>query len=181
MTNMDLVALFGSRERMRILEHVMLREDLRVTTTARDLGLSKGLVSGYMGLLQESGLVKKTSEGGYSPTDSPTARHVKKLLNVVRIETGRLDTRGIRGIGIYGSWAEGANTVESDADIWLRVKEYPSQEYLAALSAQLRKMLGCEIRLLVLTPSKTKEVTKDSVFFSNLRRHSIRLWGEDID
>ena len=166
---------------MKILEHVMLREDLRVTTTARELGLSKGLVSGHMGLLQESGLVEKTSKGSYSPTDNPAARHVKKLLNVVRIDTRRLNKRGIQGIGIYGSWAEGTNTVDSDADIWLKVKEYPSQECLAVLSAELRKMLGCEIRLLVLTPSKTREVTKDSVFFSNLRNNSILLWGEDID
>jgi len=178
---MDLVRLFGSKERMKILEHAMLREDLRVTTIARELGLSKGLVSGYLRLLQESGLVEETRKGDLSPTNNPAARQVKKLLNMVRIDPRRLNKRGIRGMGVYGSWAEGTNTVDSDADIWLKVKEYPSQEYLAVLSAELRKMLGCEIRLLVLTPSKTREVTKDSVFFSNLRNNSILLWGEDID
>jgi len=178
---MDLVRLFGSKERMKILEHAMLRENLRVTTIARELGLSKGLVSGYLGLLQDSGLVQETMKGNLSPTDNPAARQIKRLLNMVRIYPRRLNKKGILGMGIYGSWAEGTNTIDSDADIWLKVKEYPSQEYLAVLSAELRKMLGCEIRLLVLTPSKTREVTKDGVFFSSLRSHSILLWGEDID
>jgi DNA-binding transcriptional ArsR family regulator len=177
---MDLVSLFKSGERLRILDYVMQRESLQVTSVAEALGLSKGLVSQHMKLLGNWGLLERDRSGTYSPVDGFMSRQVKRLINLTKIDVNRLDLETIQGIGMYGSWALGTNTIESDADVWVRAKEYPSQERLAALSAQLRKMMGCEVRLLVLTPSKMRGVMKDEAFYSNLRKDSVLLWGEDI-
>ena len=177
---MNLVSLFSTRERLRILEHVMSREGLRVTDIAKELNVSKGLVSKFMRTLLANGIVKRSDGAAYSPSDGYAARQVRKIINLSKVNLRRLDRKMIDGIGLYGSWARGTNTIESDADIWVKAEEYPSQEYLARLSAQLRRMLGCEIRLLVLTPAKTQELVKDDVFFSALTRDSVLLWGEDI-
>ena len=177
---MNLVSLFRSRERLRILEYVMSREGLRVTDIAKELDLSKGLASEFMRTLLDNGIVRRSDGAAYSPSDNYAARQVKRMINLSKVDLRRLDRKMIDGIGIYGSWARGTNTIESDADIWIKAEEYPPQEYLAKLSAQLRRMLGCEIRLLVLTPAKTQELAKDDVFFSALTRDSVLLWGEDI-
>jgi predicted nucleotidyltransferase len=175
----DLQSLFSSEERLRILDYVMLREGLRVTEISRELGVSKGLVSEYMRTLRENGLV--TREGhGYSPKDNFATRGLKRLLNLSKFDPRKVDTGQIRGIGLYGSWARGTNTVESDVDVWVKADAYPPQEYLAELSSRLRRMFGSEIRLLVLTPDKEAQVAEDEVFHSSLLRDSVLLWGEDI-
>ncbi|MCK4456898.1 MAG: ArsR family transcriptional regulator [Thermoplasmata archaeon] len=177
---MNLVSLFGSRERLKILEHVMSRKGLRVTDIAKELNVSKGLVSKFMRTLLDSGIVRKSDGAFYSPSDSYATRQIKRVINLSKVNLRRIDRKMIDGMGIYGSWARGTNTIESDADIWVKAEEYPPQEYLAKLSAQLRRIFGCEIRLLVLTPTKTQELMKDDVFFSALTRDSVLLWGEDI-
>lgn len=176
---MNIQELFSTEERSRILEHVMFRENLRVTQISRALSLSKGLVSTFMRTLQANGLVRKAGNL-YTPTDGFVAREVRRLINLSKVKLRRIDKEGIVGLGLYGSWARGTNTIESDLDVWVKAKEYPHQEYLAALSSQLRKMFGGEVRLLVLTPTKLEQIRADDVFFSNLLRDSILLWGEDI-
>ncbi|MCK4443041.1 MAG: nucleotidyltransferase domain-containing protein, partial [Thermoplasmata archaeon] len=136
-------------------------------------------VSTFMRTLHTNGLVGKAGNL-YTPTDGFAAREVKRLINLSKVRLRRVDKEQIEGLGLYGSWARGTNTIESDVDIWVKAKEYPQQEYLATLSSQLRKMFGGEVRLLVLTPTKLKQIKVDDVFFSNLVRDSILLWGEDF-
>ncbi len=176
---MNIQELFSTEERSRILEHVMFRENLRVTQISRALNLSKGLVSTFMRTLQANGLVRKAGNL-YTPTDGFAAREVRRLINLSKVRLRRMDKQGIEGVGLYGSWSRGTNTIESDLDIWVTATEYPQQEYLAKLSSQLRKMFGGEVRLLVLTPTKLERIKADDVFFSNLVRDSILLWGESI-
>lgn len=176
---MNLQELFSTDERLRTLKYVMFREDERVSTISRELGLSKGLVSKFMRTLRTNGLVRKVGNL-YSPTDNFISREVRRIINLSKIRLRRMDRKGIIGLGLYGSWARGTNTIESDVDVWVKADEYPSQEYLAALSSQLRKMLGTEVRLLVLTPKKMEQIEVDDIFYFNLMRDSICLWGEDI-
>jgi predicted nucleotidyltransferase len=176
---MYLQELFSTDERLRILEHVMLREDQRVSMISRECGLSKGLVSQFMRTLQANGLVRKVGNL-YSPTDNFISREVRRIINLSKVRVRRMDRRSILGLGLYGSWARGTNTIESDVDVWVKTDRYPSQEYLAAFSSQLRKMFGTEVRLLVLTSEKIGQIKTDEVFHFNLRKDSIVLWGEDI-
>ncbi|TET90301.1 MAG: ArsR family transcriptional regulator [Methanomassiliicoccales archaeon] len=177
---MNLQNLFGSKERVKILEHVMTRDNLRVTQISKELKISKGLVSEFMRILQKNGLVRRENGAVYSPADNPATREVKRIINLSKVRLRRINKERIEGIGIYGSWARGTNVIDSDVDVWVKAKEYPPQEYLAKLSSQLRKMLGGEVRLLVLTPKKMRQISKDEVFFSSLVRDSVLLWGEDI-
>ncbi len=177
--NVNLPEIFSTDERLRILEYVMFREDLRVSQTSRDLGLSKGLVSQFMRTLHADGLLKRAGNL-YSPTDAFMSMEIKRMINLSKVDLRRIDRKEIRGVGLYGSWARGTNTVESDVDVWVKVDEYPPQERLATFSSQFRKMLGTEIRLLVLTPEKMEHIKADEAFHFNLMRDSILLWGEDI-
>ena len=71
---MNLVSLFRSRERLRILEYVMSREGLRVTDIAKELNLSKGLASEFMRTLLDNGIVRRSDGAAYSPSDNYAAR-----------------------------------------------------------------------------------------------------------
>lgn len=176
---MNLQRLFSTGERLRILEYVMFRDDVRVSVISRELKLSKGLVSQFMRTLQANGLVRKIGHL-YCTTDNFTSREVRRIINLSKVNLRRVDKEGILGVGLHGSWARGTNTIESDVDVWVKTSKYPPQEYLAAFSSQLRKMLGAEVRLLVLTPEKLEQIEADEVFYFNLMRDSIHLWGEDI-
>lgn len=177
---MNLPSLFKSEERLKILEYVMVRENLRVTDIARELNVSKGLVSEFLRTLQKNGLVKRKRGAAYSIIDNFATREVKRLINLSKVNLQRIDRKSVVGIGIYGSWARGTNTIESDIDVWVKVRKYPSQDHLAKLSSQLRKIFRCDVRLLVLAPAKIVAIKKDEVFFSNLIKDSILLWGEEI-
>ena len=86
------------------------------------------------------------------------------------------------GIGIFGSWAEGTNTYESDLDMWIMVDPYPSEHELARLQKDIRTMAGVEVNMLVLTDEKVERIKRtDLPFYNSLVRTSIILKGESID
>lgn len=86
------------------------------------------------------------------------------------------------GMGIFGSWAQGTNTYESDMDVWVRARKYPPESDLAKLQNALKKAAGCETNLLVLTQEKMREIrSKDVPFYNSLMKTSIVLAGEPIE
>lgn len=92
-----------------------------------------------------------------------------------------MDYSWAKGIGIYGSWAQGPNTLESDFDLWVKVESYPSKQDLAILHKDLKSKINAEINILVLTPEKIGMLKKtDPHFYSSLIRTSMPLRGEPI-
>lgn len=171
--------IFSSNKRITILEYVLYQDSITVSTVAKELSLSKGFVSTYLLLLYKKGILRKGK--GYQPTDIPQTRIIKLLLNVNRIDLSKIKKPFIKGIGLYGSWANGTNTILSDLDIWIKTEKYPDEKELAILSKILREMLHTEIQLLVVTPQKLEQIKKDTPFYSSLRYTSRLLWGEPID
>ena len=176
-----LIDLFKSEERIKILYYVLYRDNVGVTQASKETGTNKGLVSVYLNKLARDGLVKKKDKK-YIIVDNAKLRAIKVLLNLDRLGAVPIKFNRARGIGIFGSWAQGTNTYESDIDVWISAESYPPEKELAKLQSTLRKAVGCEANLLVLTPKKMQEIkAKDIPFYHSLVRTSIVLEGEPIE
>lgn len=175
---MNIQVLFSSQERVRILDYVLIRQNVKVSEVYSNLRLSKGLVSQYLKILVKEGILIKKKN--YVVPDNCFVRYIKVLLNLSKIETGKIDKTRLYGLGIYGSWAKGTNTIESDVDVWVKAKKYPSEEYLGKITKQIRNLTKQDTKLLVITPQKLEQLRRDTVFFSSLVNESIVLWGENI-
>lgn len=176
-----LTGLFKTEERVRILYYALYRDDVSVTTVSKETGTNKGLVSGYLKLLARQGLLVRKDKK-YIVPDNAMVRAVKVLLNLDRVGFNPANFNWVRGMGIFGSWAQGTNTHESDIDIWIKVDAYPPEKELAKLQGNIRKVTGCETNLLVLTPQKILELqARDTPFYSSLVKTFIVLEGESIE
>jgi predicted nucleotidyltransferase len=143
--------------------------------------VTKGLVSRYLRLLVEHGLLQKEGRE-YSPHDGALSRAVKLLLNLERIDLSTLSLGSAGGMGLYGSWARGTNHQEGDLDVWIRADRQPPESDLARLQRDLIQQADCEVNLLVLTPEKLERLKKeDKPFYNSLVMNSVTLKGEPIE
>jgi predicted nucleotidyltransferase len=176
-----LMELFKTEERAEVLRCVMFGSSLSVAEVSRATGVSKGLVSRYLHLLEKHGLLQKDGRK-YSPRDSAHSRAVKLLLNLEKIGLPALSPGSAKGLGIYGSWARGTNQQDSDLDVWIRVDSLPPENELARLQRDLSLQTDSEVNLLVLTPDKLERLkTEDRPFYNSLMMNSVTLKGEPLE
>ncbi|MCX6665149.1 MAG: nucleotidyltransferase domain-containing protein [Euryarchaeota archaeon] len=171
--------IFSSNKRIQVLEHVLYQDTATVSTVVKELSLSKGFVSEFLHLLYQNNILEKNK--GYHLTNTPLTKAIKILLNVNKIKLSKIKKPYMKGIGLYGSWANGSNTMKSDLDLWIKTEKYPDEKELAYLSKNLREMTHSDIQLLVLTPQKLEQIKKDTPFYISLRYNSLLLWGEPIE
>lgn len=171
--------IFSSKKRIQILDYILYQETVTVSSVVKGLSLSKGFVSEYLSLLHQNNILLKNK--GYHPSNNPLTTVIKIILNVNKIQLSKIKKPYMIGIGLYGSWANGTNTMKSDLDIWIKTEKYPDEKELASLSKILREMTNSDIQLLVITPQKLEQIKKDTPFYSSLRYNSRLLWGESID
>ena len=178
---MNIRALFSTDQRTRILRDVAYQtQTINVTKTARRLGLSKGLVSKYLKILQEEEVLQQR-DGDYTVADTTATKAVRILLNLSALSDGFFRDRPlIRAAGLYGSAAKGTNTEGSDTDLWILTEE-ASQDTLAKLTSDLRKTLG-DVTPLYLTPEKLDQLrNNETTFYHSLVFGSITLKGDDLE
>lgn len=175
-----LTELFKTEERLKILYYIMYRDEFTVTEVSRETKVSKGLVSRYLAYLDEKRLIKRSGRM-YLLEDSSETRAIKTILNLERIHLEKLDLEWASSSGLFGSWASGTNTHESDVDIWVMMDKYPSEHSLSILNRDLRKMTGSKVNLLILTQEKLDRIKSDDVpLYNSLLRNSIILKGEKL-
>jgi predicted nucleotidyltransferase len=176
-----LIELFKTEERARVLRYVMFRSAFSVAEVSRATRVTKGLVSRYLRLLVEHGLLQKEGRE-YSPHDGAHSRAIKLLLNLERIDLSALSLGSARGLGLYGSWARGTNHQESDLDVWIRADSLPPESVLARLQKDLSQQTDSEVNLLVLTPEKLERLKReDPPFYNSLVLNSITLIGDSFE
>ena len=176
-----LTELFKTEERARVLRYVMFRSAFSVAEVSRATGVTKGLVSRYLRLLVEHGLLQKEGRE-YSPHDGAHSRAIKLLLNLERIDLSTLSLGSDKGLGLYGSWARGTNRQESDLDVWIIADSLPAESMLARLQKELSQQADSEVNLLVLTPEKLERLKKeDTPFYNSLVMSSVTLKGESLE
>jgi predicted nucleotidyltransferase len=176
-----LTELFKTEERACILRYVIYRKSFRAVDVSRETGVTKGLVSRYLNILEMQGLLQKKGRE-YYPHDCARCRAVRLLLNLERIDLSALSLGFARGIGLYGSWARGTNDEESDLDFWIKADSLPEQSILARLQRDLSVQTGSEVNLLILTPEKLDRIRReDPPFYNSLILSSATLKGEPIE
>lgn len=171
--------VFSTKERIKILKAVIFSEQpISVNAVAAKLNISKGLVSKYLDVLSKEGIAKK-SKSKYLIINSAITKGTRLLLNITAIDTGIFKKFGfVEAVGLYGSCAKGENTDESDADLWIKVKD-ASDEQAASLTAQINKKIR-NVKPLFLTAKKIEKMKKDdALFYHSLVFGSIILYGKN--
>jgi predicted nucleotidyltransferase len=174
--------LISTRGRKKILKEILSNpgKAYGVRELATAVGVSPGAVSIFLRALEKDGIIKK----GMPDLSNPEVRALKVLFNVetVRAIYGKLVKKfKIGGMGIYGSWAKGENTEESDLDVWIRVRKEPPPLETAEIRRIVKGGAGvANASILFVTPESLRGMReKDSVFYSTLF-HSLVIGGEGI-
>ncbi|MDD2756818.1 MAG: nucleotidyltransferase domain-containing protein [Methanothrix sp.] len=176
-----LIELFKTVERAKVLRYVMFRNSFRVAEVSMASGVTKGLVSRYLRLLVEYGLLQKDGRE-YSPHDCAHSRAIKLLLNLEMIDLSTLSLGSAKGLGLYGSWARGTNHQESDLDVWIKADSLPAESMLARMQKDLSLQTRAEVNLLVLTPEKLERLKReDKPFYNSLIIGQVTLKGESLE
>ncbi|WP_048151613.1 nucleotidyltransferase domain-containing protein [Palaeococcus ferrophilus] len=174
--------LLSTEERIKILRHVLEQPLVGVEETAKATGVSKGLVSKTLSLLVKYGIAEKRGRK-FRILNNPKKRELKRFLNFTYLYP---KLEGLRegwtlGLGVYGSFARGENTPESDLDVWV-LTERPSIQKSASLKRKIEAVVGREVNLLVLTPGRLRNLREnDPVFYYSLVYGSMLVWGEALD
>lgn len=180
---MRIYPLLSTEEREKILGYLLAHpsEKINMNRIARELGLSPGQVHKYVSILRKEGLVEKDEW-----KEGPPAHSLRLLFNLKRI--GEADAVGIlcrelpgvKGIGIFGSWASGTNIEGSDLDIWVKIGKEPKELAVAKARKRLEEKIGAPVDVIIATPERMKHFReKSDAFYFSLYNGRI-LWGEGL-
>lgn len=176
---MNISKVFSTIKRISILSKVIYSTaPLTVNRVARELSLSKGLVSKYFDMLVKEKILAK-NKNKFVITTNPITKALKILLNIAKFDS-RLFKKYeyVKAVGLYGSSSRGLNDENSDIDLWIKVEGAADRE-MAELSGKLREKLP-QIRILFLDRDKISLLKKkDVVFYHSLIFGSHILYGRE--
>ena len=176
----DLQAVFSTEERLRILSSLLEGGKINIPAIARETRTSKGLVSRYGTLLASLGMLTKAHSRYSLNISSPLTRAVKILLNISRLAAPFPPWVG--SMGLYGSLSKGADTLESDIDLWVVPRGSATQAAVAELEERLGKRLGKEAHILLLTRERLERLKQeDKLFYHSLAFGSFVLKGDSLE
>lgn len=174
---MNVSELLATKEREAILRAVIYRtEQFGVNQIAKELNLSKGLISKFMRILNKQNVVKQKKRK-YELQNNVNIAALRLFLNLTDFNPDLFKQFDfVKSAGIYGSYAKGNNTTESDIDLWVLI-EKTSEEKLANLTSTLKKKYS-KINVLYLTKEKKEELMKkDALFYHSLIFGSLVIYG----
>ncbi|MFH1256551.1 MAG: nucleotidyltransferase domain-containing protein [Candidatus Diapherotrites archaeon] len=181
---MELSEFFSSDKKMAIAEFILNHPnaELSARKLAKEVSVSPALASIFIKGIKEGGLAEEKLN-----LFDPRIRALKLLFNVnllrkkKAIDLIKKSVKGVKGIGIYGSWANGLNYEDSDLDLWVRVEKQVERGGLAKLRKELKERLAVEPNIIVLNDKRLTELKeKDFVFYCTLH-NSFVLEGEQVD
>jgi len=176
---MEFSRIFSSRERIKILKNIIFREDeFGVNEIAKEVKLSKGLVSKYFDILVKEKILGKKKRKYYVKSNV-LVKSLKILLNLTKIDLKIFKKyKFVKAAGIYGSCVKGTNTENSDVDLWIKVSNL-NQKSIPKLTSELRKKVE-NIKILVLDDEKLERLKKeDPLFYYSLYFGSVLIFGKE--
>ena len=180
---MNITPLFSTPEREKILDYMLdnPKEKVTMRQIAKQLSVSASQVHKYFVILRKLGIIRKMEvQDNYLVRSLRIMQNMKKLKNANIVSFLRKKIPGLKGIGVFGSWAEGTNMKGSDLDIWIKVEKEPELLTIAKTRKELEATIGVDIDLIILDKIKIKRhMEKNPPFYFSLF-YSILLYGEKI-
>lgn len=176
---MNTPQIFSTKERILILQKALFSsKPLSVNSVAKELRLSKGLISKYFDILAKEKILKKI-KNKFFVLDNLFVRSIKIFFNINNFDPRIFKKfKFVKSVGLYGSCAKGVNDENSDIDIWIKTERSEDKE-LARLNNELNKKFG-NIKVLFLNEGKLSDIKKtDPLFYHSLFFGSIILYGEN--
>lgn len=175
--------IFKTEERVRILDYISTHEGVTTTDVAGETGASKGFVSRYLHLLVGTGLLAKENRD-YHWQKTTESILIRRLMNIELLTT-TIDhlPEWADGIGVYGSFAAGTNSMTSDIDLWVLLPSYSMESELriAQMEKEVRSATGYETHILILTKEKLMHLREnDAPFYSGLTETSLTIRGDAL-
>ncbi len=148
----------------------------RVSAIAKELGVSKGLVSLVLSELEDIGVL---DQGRLDERKAEILRRILTLRDLLHTDFSMVGRKyGLKGIGIFGSYINGIFDRNSDVDVWVKVEKKLTQKELAALREDLERLFGRRVDLIVLDNRKLSSLReRASPLFYDLL-HSVVVWGD---
>lgn len=177
---MNISELVSTPKRERLLQQLLMESrPSTLLDLARRARVSPPQAHKYMAILKKNGLVQQ----GHL-RDTPVLRALRLSENLVflgkigLVTQIRLLVPEIRGIGIFGSWAQGSNDERADVDLWIFTSKEIGDLAVGKLRRALETKLGRKIDLAFVNIAKLGELKVKNPTFYYALYHSIRLWGE---
>jgi predicted nucleotidyltransferase len=172
------------REKEKIIEFIVDNptKRIRVRELAKQLGLSPAHISKTLKILVAHNMLKNNK----ADLSNPYVKALKIFFNVNKIVeknvVKKLKELEALGAGVYGSWSNGTNYEDSDLDIWIKVEKRLEEMKVASVSNKIRKVIGKNVQILVLTKERIERLKReDPIFYYSLVFGSIILYGETIE
>lgn len=179
---MNISELLSTPEKERVLRTLLYRSSgVSLRKTARDARVSPGHCHSYFAILKKRKLL-----AGRKLNDSALVKALRLTENVSQLENFdvvgliRSKLSGVKGIGLYGSWAKGTNDEKSDVDVWVLIDKQPSDLTAGKTRRLIEEKLGKMVDLTILTPERLARIrAKNPAFYASIF-NSLKLWGDDI-
>ena len=179
---MNISELISTPERERILQRLLYASRPEgLYQIAKEAKVSPSQVHKYISIWKGYGLIS-----GTKPNDEPLVRALRLSENTHFLRDERLVARiqaalpKVKGIGLYGSWANGTNDENADIDIWIFVDRELDYLAMGRLRRDLENRLKKKLDMVVLTEGKLRELREKNPTFYYSLYHSIRLFGDAI-
>jgi len=153
---------------------------------ARGTKISYGSANYVLNKLYKDGILKKRNEGGmcYYTIDmlNPYIKEVKILNNLLTIEPLIEALKpNSRKIVLYGSWAVGQDTEESDIDLFIVTSEAEKVRTVIDKFSYSKKMAGKKIQAVIYSPEDLlKQDERDKVYMEQVEQGKV-LWEREIN
>lgn len=179
---MNMNKVYSTPERERILRYLLYNQgEKTMREIAKEAKVSPAQVHKYLRILGKAGVAK-----GTVLLENPKVHAIRLAQNLGMLEKTNLvgalrkSIPGVKGVGIFGSWANGANQKDSDIDVWVNVEKEPEMLRAAEARKELEKKLGVGVDLVFLDEKRLRgHMEKNPVFYFSIH-HSIVLWGEGV-
>jgi predicted nucleotidyltransferase len=179
----DLQRLF-TKKNLIILKDLSSKNETYIREISENTGVSPAQVHQAIKIFKKLGFIeeKKLKNKKILSLDlnNLLLSKIRQLININDMlnhsSFKELNKHGI--VGIYGSFAAGKDTLQSDIDMWIYTKNHSDSIKLKNITRKIETDFRKEVKLLLLTDKKIKDLKEnDPEFYFRLKLTSA---GEDI-
>jgi len=153
---------------------------------AKGAKISYGSANSVLRKLHKAGLLERTNQGRmcYYRMDisNPYIKEFKMLVNILILEPMIKELKkDSRKVVLYGSWAEGVDTEESDIDLFIVSSEEKNIKKTINKYSETEKVASKKIQAVIYEPADLLNIDKkEKVFIDQVTKGKI-LWERSID